>query len=306
MKSSLSCDSAPQATAPGRPQEIEEVTNRRLIHPVSRRLVDLLMRTAATPNQVSVASVFMAAAGAFCYARLAWPWNAFAGLAFFFAWHVLDGADGDLARRTARASTSGELVDGICDHVSQALLYVAFAFVLQRSLGGWAWVIAVTAALCHFVQANAYETGRKTYRRWVYGATWMRQDPDSLARAGAMKSVLGALYLRVSNLSNPGEVRVEAAMGRRLADDGPAAGAASALYRDLYAPVVKASAVLSGNTRTIAAFLSMLAGSPLWFFLFEIGVLNAALVTLAVWRRRRDGALLNGLASGGQAALAPN
>ncbi len=264
------------------------------------------MKTAATPNQVSVASVFAAAAGAFCYARLAWPWGAFAGLACFFAWHVLDGADGDLARRTARASTSGELVDGICDHISQALLYIAFAFVLQRSLGGWAWAIAACAALCHFVQANVYETGRKTYRRWVYGATWMRQNLDSLAGAGAVKGALGGLYLCVYNLSNPGEARVEAAMARRLAEDGCSAAAARALYRALYAPVVKASAVLGGNTRTMAAFLSMLAGTPLWYFLFEIGALNAALVGLTIWRRRRDGTLLTGIAQESQAAFAPN
>src|SRR5450432_3658230 len=89
MKSSLSCDSAAPVAAPGRPREIEEATNRHLVHPVSRKVVDLLMKTAATPNQVSVASVFAAGAGAFCYAQLAWPWGAFAGLACFFAWHVL-------------------------------------------------------------------------------------------------------------------------------------------------------------------------------------------------------------------------
>ena len=89
-----------------------------------------------------MASVFAAAAAAaICYARPAWPLSAFGGLPLMFAWHVLDGADGDLARRTGRASPNGELVDGICDHVSQVLIYVAFAFILQRSLGGWAWAI---------------------------------------------------------------------------------------------------------------------------------------------------------------------
>src|ERR1700676_2404981 len=126
MKSSASSFPTPLGPAPGRPDEIEEPTNRYLVHPVSRALVNVLIATPATPNQVSVASVFMAGGAALCYAQLAWPWNALAGLAFQFAWHVLDGADGDLARRTGRASTVGELVDGICDHLSQALIYVAF------------------------------------------------------------------------------------------------------------------------------------------------------------------------------------
>ena len=299
MKSSLSCDpahdQAVKTAAPGRPREIEEASNRYLVHPVSRRLVDLLIGTPVTPNQVSVASVFMAAAGALCYVGVAWPWGALAGLAFFFAWHVLDGADGDLARRSGRASTSGELVDGICDHVSQAMLYVALAVILSRSLGGWAWAIALAAAACHFVQANAYETGRKTYRRWVYGAAWMRQNPESLAQTGALRNLLGQAYLWVSNLANPGEGEIESAMATRLAVYGESADAARALYRQLFAPLVKASAVLGGNVRTLAAFLAVLAGAPVWFFAFEIVLLNLTLAGLVVWRRRSDSALLAGL-----------
>ena len=59
MKSSASLEEA----APGRPPEIEAPTNRWLVHPVSRALVDRLVRTPITPNQVSVASV-VAAPGA--------------------------------------------------------------------------------------------------------------------------------------------------------------------------------------------------------------------------------------------------
>ncbi len=308
MKSSLSCDLAQdrgaQAAAPGRPREIEEASNLYLIHPASRAVVDRLIGTPVTPNQVSVASVFVAAVGAFCYVGVTWPWGALAGLALFFAWHVLDGADGDLARRTGRASTSGELVDGICDHVSQALLYVALAINLARSQGGWAWAIAAAAAACHFVQANAYETGRKTYRRWVYGAGWMRQNPGSLAQIGALRNFLGRAYLWVSNLANPGEDAIEAAMTPRLAADVPSARASRDLYSRLYAPLIKASAVLGGNIRTLAAFLAVLARAPVWFFIFEIVVLNLALAGLVAWRRRLDRALLAVL--GPQAASAPN
>ncbi len=294
MKSSLSCDPI-ASEEPGRPREIEESTNLFLVHPLSRRLVDHLIPTPVTPNQISVTSVFMAGAGAACYAELAPPWGALAGLMFFFAWHVLDGADGDLARRTDRASASGELVDGICDHLSQALLYVALAAVLARSLGGWAWAIAAAAALCHFVQANACETGRKTYRRWVHGARWMRQNRDALAGWGAAGGLLGGLYLRVADFGNPGEARVEAAMANPRKPICLAR--ARALYRELYAPLVKRGAVLGGNTRTLAAFFAMLAGRPLWFFLFEIVVLNLILAVLIAWRRRCDRALLDALAA---------
>lgn len=274
-----------EGAAPGRPREIEAPSNRYLVHPASRRLTDLLERTAVTPNQVSIASVFVSGAAAACYVALAWPWGAFAGLAFQFAWHVLDGADGELARRTGRASPAGELMDGVCDHLSQALIYVAFAFAAQRAFGGWVWGVAVAAGASHFVQANAYETGRKAYRRFVYGAPWMRQTGAGAAGPG---KALSDLYLAVSDLSSPGERRMEQAMeGAIAAGHGDEV---RRLYRERFAPLVKASGLMDSNTRTVAAFLAVLAAQPLWWFVFELTALNAALVGLAAarWRANRD------------------
>lgn len=274
---------AVNAPAPGRPKEIEAATNIYFVHPASRALVDRLVTTPLTPNQISIASVAFAAAAAYVYLTLPWPWAAFVGLACQFAWHVLDGADGDLARRTGRASPIGELVDGVCDHVSQALIYIAFALVLQRSVGGWAWGISLAAATSHFIQANAYETGRKSYRHWVYGAIWMRQTAGTDPSANPIARGLGNFYIAVSNMADTGGGRVEAAM-----EQHGAARDARQLYGELYQPVVKASGILDSNTRTLAGFASMLIGNPLWFFIFEIVVLNVALVAVTSRRRQAD------------------
>lgn len=279
-----------ESSFPGRPREIEAATNIYLVHPVARRLVDWLQHTPVTPNQVSVASVAAAGAAAICYVSMAWPWAAFAGLVFQFLWHVLDGADGDLARRTGRASPRGELIDGVCDHLSQALIYVAFACAAQRTFGGLAWAAAVAAGASHFVQANAYETGRKAYRRFVYGAPWMRQTGAGTTGPG---KALSDLYLAVSDLSSPGERRAEQAMDGAIAAGH--AAEAHRLYRERFAPLVKASGLMDSNTRTLAAFLAVLAGQPLWFFVFEFTVLNLALATLATARLRANRALAEDL-----------
>lgn len=294
MKSSDSLASPAPATppAPGRPVEIEEPTNRYLVHPLSRAVATALIKTPITPNQVSVASVFMAAGAGGCYLALSWPWAALGGLLFQFAWHVLDGADGDLARRTGQASPIGELVDGICDHLSQAILYVALATMLVQQIGPSAWALTVAAALSHFVQANAYETGRKTYRRWVYGAGWMRQALGSVEKRGHLQGALGRIYLWVSNFTNPGEDEVERALSGPRSDGN---GEWGERYRELFAPLIRSSFWLSGNTRTMAVFVSMLAKSPAWFFLFEVTTLNLALVWITVLRGRRNATLVQEL-----------
>jgi phosphatidylglycerophosphate synthase len=241
-----------------------------------------LARTAVTPNQVSAASVVASAAAAACYVCLAWPFNAAAGLGLQILWHVLDGADGDLARRTGRASPIGELVDGVCDHVSQALLYIAFALMAARSIGAWAWPLAIAAALSHFVQANAYETGRKSYRHHVYGAPWMRQTGAGVGGAGGS---FARIYMSLSERLNVGGAVVAAALGRASAEAGRRA------YREAFAPVLKRSGLLASNTRTLAGFAAVLIARPAWFFVFEIIILNGVLAALLAMRLRASARL---------------
>jgi phosphatidylglycerophosphate synthase len=283
MSTDPTASRAADRPAPGRPQEIEAASNIYLVHPVSRALAGALAATPVTPNRVSVASVVASGAAAATYALLTWPWNAFVGLGFQYLWHVLDGADGDLARRTGRASPIGELVDGVCDHLSQGLIYVAFAIMAQRTIGPSAWAIGVAAAASHFLQANAYETGRKAYRHFIYNAPWMRQTGVGASGPGA---ILARFYLGVSDLLSPGEAATERAM------DAAPGETARETYRAAFAPIVKASGVLASNARTLAAFLAVLACRPLWFFLFELTALNAALVVLALWRGRANARLV--------------
>ncbi|MGA0602092.1 CDP-alcohol phosphatidyltransferase family protein [Caulobacter sp. KR2-114] len=263
------------------------MTNVWLIHPISRRVVDVLERTPITPNQVSVASVVFAAAGAASFAALPWPFSAFAGLVLLMAWHVLDGADGDLARRTGRASPIGELVDGVCDHASQALVYVGLGWIVARNAGVTVAVqLALAAAASHFVQANGYETGRKTYRRWVYGAAWMRQTQSQ--GGNIFQRLLGGLYIGLSNLMAPGETGLEQALEPKIAEGGETAADVRAAYRRAQVFIVKRSGLLSSNSRTLAAFLAVLARHPAWFFIYEITVLNGVLLAVLAARAIRN------------------
>src|SRR5207248_612760 len=122
------------------------------------------------------------------------------GFACQLAWHVLDGADGELARRTGKSSPSGEVVDGVCDYLSQASVYSALALMLSHTLGGWAWALAATSGAARAVQANSYESRRRIYQYWGYGGRWIRQTVSG--GDGAPKGWLGFFaraYLSISD-----------------------------------------------------------------------------------------------------------
>ena len=271
------------ATGSGKPKEIELWTNRRLIHPVSRALAVLFSRTPVTPNAVSCMGVLASAGAAWAYSQPVWPLSVIGGLAFQYAWHVFDGADGELARRTGRSSPSGEVVDGVCDYLAQAVLYCALAMLLSRVIGGWAWALAVLSGICRAVQANSYESRRRIYQYWGYGGNWIRQTMSSDAQAPrGVLSLFARAYLAISDFVARPRPELEAALAARFRQGPEEEARTRALYRQVQVAAIRPAVPLSANARSLAIALSMLAGSPLYFFLYEI----VGLTLLMFWTLR--------------------
>lgn len=275
----------------GRPVEVELASNLHLIHPLSRALVSRLIPLGVSPNAVSVAGAVSAAVAAAAYTLAPRPWGALAGLLCHIVWHVLDGADGDLARRTGKASPHGELVDGVCDYTGRTILYLALAAYGAAQFGAWVWALAVFVGASRIVQANDYETLRREYRKWVYGTRWLRQslEPDlggERADVGPFGG-LGRLFLLLSTRVTPDGSAVDAALAVRAqrAPDGLTTG--RAMCRVEIVGAVKRASILSANSETLVIFLSMLAGSPIYLFVYVAVILNAAYGALYLDQRAR-------------------
>jgi len=274
---------ADPGSANGKPRELELWSNRWLIHPLSRRLAAALSHTPVTPNMVSAAGVFAAGAAAAGYVGLAWPVSVAVGFVAHCGWHVLDGADGELARRTGRSSSTGELVDGLCDYLGQAVLYIALAAFLARSIGPWAWPLALASGLARAVQANSYESRRRHYQHWAYGRAWIRQTlgGEAAASPGGL-AALGRLYLAVSAKVARPNPALEHQLAAWIRQGGEVEADARALYRMGQRRAIAAAAPLSANARTFVLALSMAAGSPLYYFLYE----TVGLTLVLAWSLR--------------------
>ena len=271
---------------PKRPRELQDPLNYYLYHPLAWQLARVLARTPLTPNTVSVLGALMVVAASLAYTQLAWPVSAMLGMALHMGWHVVDGADGDLARLTGRASPIGELVDGLCDYLSHAVLYVMLAWMLSHQgtpdiipLGYWAWAVVVFAGISHAVQSNHVEVQRRQYQYWVYGTAWLRttqgqsDTPASTSWAGA----LVALYLSVANGMTPHALQVDAAVAAARNDPERLAEIARAV-RIESPPLLLLCKFLGPNPRAIVLALSMFAGTPLWYMVYQSLVLNVLLV----------------------------
>jgi phosphatidylglycerophosphate synthase len=268
----------PPRKRPQRPRELQDSLNFHLYHPLAWRLAQLLAKTPLTPNMVSVIGGCFVVIAGIVYAQ-PWGWQgALLGMVLHMIWHVVDGADGDLARITGRTSPLGELVDGICDYASHIIVYFILGWLLSGQIGGWAWPIMVAAGVSHFVQANHVEVQRRQYQWWVYRVPWLRNTHKDETRTGSFGfAEIVSGYLSLASGMTPDALKVDAAVEAAQAD--PAALALIDREARKEAPrLLMILKVLGPNPRAILLGLSMLAGSPLYYFIYQIVVLNGLLL----------------------------
>lgn len=234
----------------------------------------MLTHTPVTPNMVSVAGGLLVVGAGVVYAQPGWPLTVAIGLALHLLWHVVDGADGDLARLTGRSSPRGELVDGICDYTSHAVLYLILGSLLHEQIGPVAWVLAVGAGLSRILQANHYEVQRRQYQWWLYDVPWLR---STRMEGQGLGTLLGRAYLTLAQKMAPEALAADAAVAAAKGAPGGPEWARAAIRRHSK-PMLKSLSLLGANYRTIALGVSMLAGSPLYFFLYEAIALNLMLL----------------------------
>jgi CDP-diacylglycerol--serine O-phosphatidyltransferase len=267
--------------------EIEAPSNLYVIHPLSAWIVPYFARAKITPNQVSLAGMGCGIAAGIAYHFYPHTWCVFLGFALMFAWHVLDGADGQLARLTNTYSEFGKVIDGICDYVTFTTVYVGLALTLAATHGGWVWYLVIAAGLSHALQSAAFELQRQYYN--VYGLgrkSSALPDLDAPARKGTA-AWLNNIYTRAQLVIGGEAAPFHKKLAAAMAAHPETADTLRARYCTTFAPAIRRWALLSSNARTIGIFLCAVAGVPLLFFLLEFLILNAVLGALLADQRHR-------------------
>lgn len=264
---------------PQRPRELQDPLNHYLYHPLAWQLARLLAPSPITPNMVSVLGGLMVVAAGFAYLQPWHPLSAVLGLALHMGWHVVDGADGDLARMTGRSSPVGEMVDGLCDYTSHVVLYLILGWIMAHQAGffagGAGWALMVLAGVSHAFQSNHVEVQRRQYQYWVYGTPWIRNShaQDGSATADSAFGKLVSAYLGVASGMTPHALRIDAAVAAAQGDPRRIEAIATAVRAEA-PPLLLLCKVLGPNPRAIVLGLSMLLGSPLWYLLYQAIALN--------------------------------
>jgi phosphatidylglycerophosphate synthase len=293
----------PEAEPIRRTSEIEELTNLYFIHPISARLVRVFSRLRISPNAVSLTGMACGVLAGVAYHRYQTSWCALAGFVLMLAWHVMDGADGQLARLTNSYSELGKVLDGVCDYVTFTAVYIGLVLAMSHTLGPWAWAVAVVSGICHAVQSATYEMQRQEYNFWGWGRK-SAALPEVAARrrdmplAQRLPDMLHRQYTRVQLWAAGGAVAFHKSFARILATRPGHDAELRQRYRDAFAPAIRKWGVLSSNYRTLAIFIAALLKAPLLYFLFEIFGFSLILIILLGAQKVRYRQFLQGLREG--------
>ncbi|MGH8220691.1 MAG: CDP-alcohol phosphatidyltransferase family protein [Steroidobacteraceae bacterium] len=277
---------SPPARAEGREPmrrtaEIEEITNLYFIHPLASGLVPPAARLGISANAVTMAGMLCGLLAGLAYSRYPDPRFAFAGFILMILWHIMDGADGQLARLTQSQSQFGKVLDGISDTVTFLAVYTGLALALAREYGGRAYVLALAAAIFHAIQSATYEVQRQEYERWGWGRKLPASASASAPRIGGPLDFLDRLfYVGLSFPAADIVGRIRTSMAAALDRQPARAPLIRARYRDAFAPLVRRWSILSANYRTLGIFVCALIGVPEYYFWFEILGLSTLLALL--------------------------
>lgn len=282
-----------------RDSEIEEFTNLHFIHPLSNTFTEVFADLNFSPNMVSVLGMLCGVSAGVAYYHYHSPIFALVGFLLMIGWHILDGADGQLARLLQAQSEVGKIIDGICDYVTFASVYVGLGLAISDERGNWVWLLIVASGVAHAAQAAAYEVQRQEYNYWGLKRKSAELPwPEELrarSRGQALpRRILVGLYrayvwmqYRVSGASTGFRRDLARMLDRQPADEA----LIRAKYREIFAPSVRRWAILSSNYRTIAIFVCALLQAPLGYFLFELVGFSLILAGLSYAQRSRYAAM---------------
>ncbi len=133
---------------------------------ISFFFVKIILPFPITPNQISIAALFMGVISAVFYAF--GTQEAFIIAAIFYAiYYLFDLSDGQVARLKKNGTRIGRIVDGIADYVTHLSIYIGLGIGLGNELN--TWILVFVTLLCLMGHVILFDFYRSRYLEYTLG-----------------------------------------------------------------------------------------------------------------------------------------
>ncbi|MDR1382046.1 MAG: CDP-alcohol phosphatidyltransferase family protein [Tannerella sp.] len=268
-------------------QDTEEWIDLLFYRPAGYRWALFFRKINVVPNTVTILSIILGvAAGVLFY--FDGLWLNIAGMILLIWANTYDSADGQLARMTGQHSRMGRILDGGAGDFWFVSIYAGICLRLTPAWGFWIWILAAVTGYCHGKQAAMADYLRNFHLLIIKGKSKSELDDYSALkeraasitwkRNGLEKLFLTfyAPYTKSQEDWTPKLQRMRQTVKRKFGGEDMPSGLAEK-FRCESRPMMKYTNMLSFNTRAAALFISLFAGLPWIYFVFELTVLNILL-----------------------------
>jgi len=268
-------------------KDTEEFLDRFFYRPFGYLMALVSKKIGFTPNVITISSiVFGVTAGhLFFYNNVTLN---IIGVVLLVLAETMDSADGQLARMTDIHSRFGKILDGVAGNLMFISIYLHLCtrFVLN---GGtpWIFLIGLISGLSHSYQSAMSEYYRNFYLYFVYGdgiviidnLKDMREKYKEYTWTKNLgKKILLRLYVNYTFQQELLSKSIRILYKKVQRFNGQLPSWLKEEYRKLNKPLLKYGNILTTNTRMIVLFFTIFYADVLYFFLFELIVLNILLV----------------------------
>lgn len=278
-------------------RDTEEMFDLIFYRPIGYVWALICRRLGIVPNAVTIVAIILGTAGGILLGFGTLSLTLWA-IALIVLANSLDSADGQLARMTGQYSRLGRFLDGMCGDIWFIAIYVSVAYRISvvTDWGIFPWLLGVITGVFHAKQAAMADYYRNFHLFILKGKAQSEWD-ESTQLAVTYRNTpwfphlfakLSALsywrYTREQERSTPALQRLRRLLDSRYGDEWPLP--LREAFRQKSKPLMKYTNILSFNTRIFVLFAVMLLNKPLYYFLFELTVMNLILGYM-IWRHER-------------------
>ncbi len=283
-------------------EDTEEILDKLFYRPVGYGLAVISKKLGFTPNVVTFISIIFGVTAGHLFFYRDVKINLIGVFLLVFA-ESLDAADGQLARMTNIHSRYGKIFDGVAGNLMFISIYLHLCarYVIE---GGTPWIFAIAAisGLSHSFQSAMSEYYRNFYLYFVTGKNIGQIDEleDVLKTYNKLswfkdfaKKILLRLYINYTRQQQALSKSIRK-LYRYIKDNfnGVVPAWLSQEYRKYNKPMIKYGSILTTNTRMIVLFITIFWANILYYFLFELIVLNLLLVYYSIKEEKISAYLL--------------
>ena len=275
--------------------DTEEFIDIHFYRPIGYRWALFFHKLGVTPNQITIASIFIGVAAGICFYFNSLYINLL-GI-FLLIWaNSYDSADGQLARMTGQKSELGRILDGACGDFWFISIYFAIIFRLWPDWSFWIFLLAVSAGYFHGKQAAMADYYRNVHLLFLKGKNGSElHNSKDLAEKYPLISWKKRPFVKFFEFMylnyTKGQESWTPQLQRMLQiinqkQEGNTPESFHKEFREKSLPLMKYTNMLSFNLRSIVLFISVLGGFPWVYFVFEITVMNGMLAYMVCKHER--------------------